>query len=98
MIIELREILKSLYRTFYFLQNQKKLRIFEMGYKASFLRSEATLDLPNHSVLCRISILADFRPRGNKLSCCGIGKNLFFKSILGHCVLRRKFLSVLISI
>ena len=31
----------------------------------------------------RISILADFRPMGSKLSCCGI---LLFKSVLGHCV------------
>ena len=34
----------------------------------------------------RISILADFRPMGYKLSCCGsLGKNLLFKSILGRC-------------
>ena len=41
-----------------------------------------------------ISILADFRPMGYKLSCCGslsktvfdLGKNLLFKSVLGHCV------------
>ena len=37
-----------------------------------------------------ISILADFRPMGYKLSCCGslwssLGKNLLFKSALGHC-------------
>ena len=36
-----------------------------------------------------ISILDDFKPMGYKLSCCGIvfglGKNLLFKSILGHC-------------
>ena len=37
----------------------------------------------------RISILADFRPMGYKLSCLGslwsVGKDLLFKSVLGHC-------------
>ena len=36
-----------------------------------------------------ISILADFRPMGYNLSCCGsicLGKNLLSKSILGRCV------------
>ena len=40
--------------------------------------------------MCGISILADFRPMGYNLSCCGIfglGKNLLFKSLLGRCVL-----------
>ena len=33
-----------------------------------------------------ISILADLRPRGNKLSCCdSLGKKLLFKYVLGHC-------------
>ena len=35
-----------------------------------------------------ISILADFRPIGYRLSCCGIfglGKFLLLKSVLGHC-------------
>ena len=39
-----------------------------------------------------ISILADFRPIRYKLSCCDslwsryyVGKNLLFKSVLGHC-------------
>ena len=35
-----------------------------------------------------ISILADFRPMGYKLSCCGslcLGKDFLFKSALGHC-------------
>ena len=35
-----------------------------------------------------ISILADFRPMGYKLSCCDSvwsGLNVLFKSILGHC-------------
>ena len=36
--------------------------------------------------MCRILILADIRPMGYKLSCCGLGKNLLFKSILGRCV------------
>ena len=35
--------------------------------------------------MCRILILADIRPMGYKLSCCGLGKNLLFKSILGRC-------------
>ena len=36
----------------------------------------------------KISIRVDFRPIGYKLSCCGsiaLGKNLLFKSGLGHC-------------
>ena len=36
-----------------------------------------------------ISILADFRPMGYKLLCCQLGKNLSFKSVLGHCGLGR---------
>ena len=38
--------------------------------------------------MCGISILADFIPMGYKLSCCGSlwsRKELFFKSVLGHC-------------
>ena len=34
----------------------------------------------------RILILADIRPMGYRLSCCGsLGKDFLFKSILGHC-------------
>ena len=36
--------------------------------------------------MCGISILADFRPMGCKLSCCvfALGKNVLFNSVLGH--------------
>ena len=36
--------------------------------------------------MCKILILADIRPMGYRLSCCGsLGKDFLFKSILGHC-------------
>ena len=37
-----------------------------------------------------ISILADFRPMGYKLSCCGSlwSSDLLLKSVLGHCLMR----------
>ena len=38
--------------------------------------------------MCSILILADIRPMGYKLPCCGsigLGKNILFKSILGRC-------------
>ena len=34
-----------------------------------------------------ISILADFRPSFHAVVVFGLGKNLSFKSVLGHCVL-----------
>ena len=37
-----------------------------------------------------ISILADFRPMGYKLSCCD---SLLFESVLGHCVLLTMIIS-----
>ena len=39
------------------------------------------------AVCYRILILADIRPMGYKLACCG---SIWFKSILGHCEIFKK--------
>ena len=51
--------------------------------------------------LWRISILADIRPMGYKLSCSlvvfGLGKDILFKSVLGRCGKESEFGATLLN-
>ena len=55
------------------------------------LLSKMSLNVITVKLSWGILVLADFRPMRYRLSCCGSqGKNLLFKSVLGHCYIWKK--------